>query len=186
MSRTICWSVLGFLWVCFETRLSKPIVFSPQERDSYVWRCIFFMLSSTVFGVLQRIFCHWSNGFCLVPIAPPHFPWARARLWNTWSWPEFFGFAPRCWCDDSYGAAHRRFSSDQKYLKNQLYFNSFDLQRVVGNITCILVAGFSFIFDMTFFLINLRKSIFHCFLLVQMLGCFDWVASIYWRLLLSA
>ena len=109
-------------------------------------------------------------------VSPP-FSSARARFWKRDYWPEFFGFAPRRWCDDSYGAAHRRFYSDQKYLKKQLYFNNFRLQHIVGNITCILVAGFSFIFDMMRFFINLRRSIFLCFLHVQIMTCF---AQLFW------
>ena len=46
-------------------------------------------------------------------LRPLFFP-ARARFWKSDSGPEFFNFAPRVWCDDSYGAAHSRIYSDQK------------------------------------------------------------------------
>ena len=156
-------------WVLF---ITKNLIFSQRGNDFAYVTLLSGMLLELRIWSSEANFCHWSNAFWLNAICPPPFSPARARFWKRDCWPEFFWFAPRCWCDDSQGAAHRRFYSDQKYIKKQLYFNNFRLQHIVGNIICILVAGFSFILGMTVFLMNLRRSIFHCFLHVQILLCF--------------
>ena len=114
------------------------------------------------------------NGWLL---SGPSFSPAGAWLWKSDSWPEFFRFARRVWCDGSYGAAHNRFSSDQKWLVNQLDFNNFVSSGAVRNITCIFCAGFSFILDKTFFFMPSRALIFHWNLHVQILTCF---AQLFW------
>ena len=47
----------------------------------------------------------------------PYFFPARVRFSKRDSWLDFFKFAPRVWCDDSYGAAHRRVRGRQKKFK---------------------------------------------------------------------
>ena len=151
MSRTILRSGLRHRCAQVGTCFSKMLVFSPQGCDSGLLVWWFPELFLNILCCSAHVFVHWSNGFCLVPIAPPRFSRARARFWNVSSWPEFFEIAPRVWCDGSYGAAHSRFSSDQKWLWNPLNFNNFVLRRIARNITCVFSQGFSLIIDTSFF-----------------------------------
>ena len=89
------------------------------------------------------------------------FPHVGARFCKCDSRPGFFKVAPRVWCDDSYGAAHRRIRGRQTCLQNQLNFNSFVLRRVGRYKTSIFSPGISLLFDKAFFSCRRRLSFFH-------------------------
>ena len=99
--------------------------------------------------------------FRLGQLRPPLFPWVRARFRKRDYRPDFFRFAPRVWCDDSYGAAHKRIWRRQKYLKNQLDFSNSVLRPVCGNKNIIISLGFSFKFDNAFFSLRFNLTFFY-------------------------
>ena len=56
-----------------EVSLCKTYWFLLQEHDSLMLAWLFSMLLGYLLGGSAFIFCHWSNGFSLTPIGPPHF-----------------------------------------------------------------------------------------------------------------
>ena len=73
MSRAILRSGLRHRCAQIGTCFSKTLVFSPQGCDSGLLAWLFPNLFIDILRCSAHVFVHWSNGFCLVPIAPLFF-----------------------------------------------------------------------------------------------------------------
>ena len=103
----------------------KTLLFPQRGSDPAYLASMYFMVLDASTVAAGANFCHTSLAKRLKSVWSPLFPKVGVRFCKCDFRPEFFKFAPRVWCDDSYGAAHRRIRGRQTCLQNQLNFNSF-------------------------------------------------------------
>ena len=155
------------------------IVFRPQEHDSCIFALTQFVLDELPTALANIISCYTSPAERLGPGCSILFL-ARGRdsqfaILDL----DFSVCAPRVWCDGFHGAAHNRFSSDQKQFVNQLNFSNFVFRGAARNVTYIFGAGFTFILYKALFVMPWGVQILHWNLHVLILTCFAQLFSLF-------